>query len=147
MSTILGIARRAGKRKPMQTLQQAEVSTTTGVAMDTRGRAGPRQVTVLSANAWRDVCDELGIELDWTTRRANLLLDGIDLRDSDGLILALGETALLQVTGELEPCRRMEEAQAGLGSALTPKWRGGVTCTVLKSGHVSVGDPVQVRIR
>ena len=34
----------------------------------------------------------------------------------------------LEVTGETDPCERMEEIQPGLFQALAPGWRGGVTC-------------------
>ena len=45
------------------------------------------------------------------------------------------------------PCARMEEAQAGLLSALAKDWRGGVTCRVLEGGPIALGDPVEVTVR
>ena len=50
----------------------------------------------------------------------------------------------LQVTMEVDPCKRMEEQYEGLRAAMTPDWRGGVACTVLKGGPVQLGDEVSV---
>lgn len=141
MGTLAGIARRERKRARMETLERAEVSTETGVAGDWRGRPGPRQVTVLSAAAWRDACRELSADLPWILRRANLLVEGIDLPHSTGAIIGIGPVRLL-VTGEIDPCSRMDEQHPGLTDALRPGWRGGVSCTVLAGGAVAVGDPV-----
>ena len=45
---------------------------------------------------------------------------------------------------EVDPCFRMDEQVEGLKAALTPDWRGGVGCTVLQNGSVSIGDPVTI---
>jgi MOSC domain-containing protein YiiM len=143
MGRLTGIARRDAKRAPMETLEQAEVSDQAGVAQDSRGKPGDRTVTVISARAWREVCAELGQEIPWTTRRANLLVDDVDLPKSAGQIIEIGDVRL-QVTMEVEPCSRMDEQVAGLTNALKPEWRGGVGCTVLQGGSISVGDEVTV---
>lgn len=141
MGRLTGIARRDAKRAPMETLERAEISKATGVANDWRGKPGRRQVTVISAASWADACRELGAELPWITRRANLLVEGIDLPHSTGAIIEMGAVQLL-VTGEVDPCSRMDEQHLGLREALKPDWRGGVSCTVLEGGFVSIGDDV-----
>jgi MOSC domain-containing protein YiiM len=143
MGRLVGIARRDEKRAPMETLEQADVSDQTGVARDSRGKPGERTVTVISARAWREVCTELGQEIPWTTRRANLLVDDIDLPRSDGPVIEVGKVRLKVMT-EVNPCSRMDEQVAGLTAALTPEWRGGVGCTVLQGGSISIGDPVTI---
>ncbi len=143
MGRLAGIARREKKRAPMETLEQAEVSDQTGVAKDFRGKPGNRTVTVISTRAWRKVCAELGQDIPWTIRRANLLVDDIDLPRSVGQIIQIGEVRL-EVTMEVDPCFRMEEQVKGLKAALTPDWRGGVGCTVLRNGAVSIGNPVTI---
>jgi MOSC domain-containing protein YiiM len=125
----------------MHTLERAEISDETGVARDFRGKKGNRQVTVISADVWRLVCKEIGTPLPWTTRRANLLVEDIDLPRSIGGEIHLGPVRLL-VTGETDPCSRMEEQCAGLKAALQPDWRGGVCCRVLRGGAVAIGDSV-----
>lgn len=143
MGRLVGIARRAAKRAEMETVDSAEISEESGVAKDFRGKPGKRQVTLVSASAWATVCDELGRELPWTTRRANLLIDDIDLPQRTGDVIEVGGVRLL-VTMEVDPCSRMEEQAEGLREAMTPEWRGGVACTVLKGGTVRLGDDVAV---
>lgn len=143
MGRLTGIARREKKRAPMETLEQAEINQQTGVAKDSRGKPGKRTVTVISAPAWREVCAELGQDIPWTTRRANLLVDDIDLPKSEGAIIEIGEVRL-QVTMEVDPCFRMDEQVDGLTEALKPDWRGGVGCLVLQGGSVSIGDTVNI---
>lgn len=141
MGQLAGIARRERTRAPMQVLDRAEISAATGVALDFRGKPGQRQVTLLSAAAWSEACGEIGASLPWTTRRANLLIEAIDLPNTLGAVLRIGAVRLL-VTGEVDPCSRMDEQYPGLTEALKPDWRGGVSCAVLSGGVVSVGDSV-----
>jgi MOSC domain-containing protein YiiM len=136
---VLGIARRDVKRGPMLPLTQVEITTSAGVAGDTRGMRGPRQVTVLSAGAWLDACAVAGTDLPWLARRANLLIDGVDLCRAEGAVLRLGDDIELLVTGEMPPCQRMDEVLPGLRLALTADWRGGVTCRVQRGGVLTVG--------
>ena len=143
MGKLVGIARRDKKRAPMETLETARVSADTGVANDFRGRPGKRQVTLLSNRSWRDACDDLGENIPWTTRRANLLIDDVDFPQEAGWIFEIGEVKL-RTTMEIDPCSRMEEQVPGLRAALTPEWRGGLGCEILQGGTVSIGDIVTV---
>lgn len=142
MGTLLGIATRPASRAPMETAEQAAITTGAGVARDRR-RSGKRQVTVLAREGWVEACRSVRRDLPWTTRRANLYVEGVGLAGATGRILRVGEV-LLEVTGETGPCERMEEQCAGLREALMPAWRGGVTCRVLEGGTVAVGDPVSL---
>ena len=45
---------------------------------------------------------------------------------------------------ETAPCERMDEQHQGLRAALTPDWRGGVSCKVLNDATIKVGDGVAV---
>lgn len=143
MGKLVGIAYRTAKRGPMRELENAEITKSDGVAGDFRGLPGPRQVTVLSREGWMETCEDLGATLEWKLRRANLFVEGVDLKDSAGGVLRIGGGLVLQVTGELAPCRRMDEAHGGLRRALRPDWRGGATCRVLEDGIVRVGDVVE----
>lgn len=142
---LAGIARRDKKRALMQTLETADISSDTGVAADFRGKPGDRQVSVVSAAAWRAACAELQRDVAWTTRRANLLIDGLELPPQPGAELHIGAVRLM-ITGELEPCSRMDEQCPGLTEALKPDWRGGVSCSILQGGRVSVGDNVTIHV-
>lgn len=141
-----GIARRATSRGAMEPLDEVEVSMPRGIEGDVRGTPGPRQVTVLSREAWDAACRETdtdGQALTWMTRRANLLVSSIDLEASRGARLTVGEVEL-EVCLETDPCARMEAARSGLFAALVPAWRGGACCRVLRGGVVRVGDTVRI---
>jgi MOSC domain-containing protein YiiM len=100
-----------------------------------------RQVTLLSSDHWRHLTASLPGPPDPALRRANLLLDGVDLRDSRGRVLRIG-AGRVRILGETRPCQQMEDACAGLLAALSPPWGGGAFAEVLEGGPVVVGDPV-----
>ena len=127
----------------MELLEETTITVEAGVDGDARGRLRGRQVTVLCQESWDAACRDLGREVPWTTRRANILVEGLDLGDSVGKTLVIGE-ATFAITGETDPCQRMDEQAQGLTAALTPNWRGGVTCRVTRSGAVKVGDGVEL---
>ncbi|MDX1404847.1 MAG: hypothetical protein R3192_09925 [Woeseiaceae bacterium] len=143
MGRLIGIARRDAKRAPMELLDSAEVSDRTGVANDFRGKPGKRTVTVISAAVWREVCKELGREIPWTTRRANLLVDDLELPQRAGPIIEIGDVRL-KVMMEVDPCSRMDEQCQGLREILKPDWRGGVGCSVVSGGSITLGDKVAI---
>jgi MOSC domain-containing protein YiiM len=103
------------------------------------GRNPNRGVTLLSAEVWRAVCDSLGRDLPWHTRRANVLVEGLDLASSIGQVLELGP-ARIHIHGETRPCALMDRACEGLRAALTGGCKGGVHGEVLSGGEVAVGD-------
>ncbi len=94
MGRLIGIARREQKRAEMEILAGAEISEQTGVAKDFRGKPGKRQVTVISAEAWAAVCEDLGQKIPWTTRRANLLVEDIELSQRTGDVIEIGSVRL-----------------------------------------------------
>ncbi len=140
--TLRGIAVREATRAPMQEQQEAEVTVEQGITQDSRG-AGLRQVTFISVEQWQETMKELDVDLPWHTRRANLLIEGIDLPDTVGEQIRIGD-CLFTIYGETEPCSRMEELQAGLQQALRPDLRAGVWGKVVEGGTLRVGESVQV---
>jgi len=137
-SRLLGIAIKPQRLQPMQLLDVGELSVEAGLAGDSRGQPGPRQVTVLSQAAWRAACDELEVSLPWSERRANLLVEDLPLDQSIGGQIRIGD-AVLEITGETDPCSRMVAVHPGLRQALSPDWRGGVCCRVLRGGTLALG--------
>jgi len=144
MATLLGIAVRPHGETHMRELQQAELSCERGVEGDSRGKPGRRQVTLLSLSGWKAACEELGIERHWMDRRANLLVDALPLELSTGRHIVIGD-ALLEITGETDPCERMEAVHPGLFNALAKGWRGGVTCRVVRGGLLEPGCEVMLQ--
>ena len=104
-------------------------------------RGGRRQVTILEREVWEALVRELGSDAGPETRRANVLVSGIDLRASRGRVLRLGGTRI-RIAGEVKPSERMEEAVAGLRALMYPEWRGGAFGQILDGGIVAVGDAV-----
>ena len=142
---LIGIARRERKRAPMEELQRAQIEADAGLEGDSRARFRNRGVTVMAREAWEAALADLGDadDLPWTLRRANFLVEQIELPREPGGLIQVG-SALLRITGETDPCERMEEQHAGLQAALVPDWRGGVTCRVIRGGEVALGDEVAV---
>ena len=138
MAKLIGIAVRPAGPHDINELDNVQISTTDGVAGDKRSRPGKRQVTLMSKDAWDIACKELDINIPWTIRRANLLVDDLPLKETTGQFIHCGEL-ILEITGETDPCKLMEAAQSGLLKALKPDWRGGVTCRVLHGGSVTIG--------
>lgn len=127
----------------MQELDAVELSVEFGLVGDSCGKPGSRQVTLMTHSAWRAACTDLGVNLPWTTRRANLLVDDLPLFQSTGARIVIGD-AVLEITGETDPCARMEQAQQGLFEALRPDWRGGVCCRVVQGGRLVLGMDVEL---
>jgi MOSC domain-containing protein YiiM len=132
----------------MQTRADALISVGAGVEGDFKGLKHPRRgVTVLAREAWEAALADLGDadDLDWTARRANLLVEGVALPRAIGGVVRIGPV-VIEVTYPTTPCRRMDEAKPGLLRALYPDWRGGITARVLEGGHVKLGDAVEVLV-
>jgi MOSC domain-containing protein YiiM len=148
---LIGIAHRPARRAPMQTVDSALIEAGGGVEHDHKGKKFPRRgVTLLAREAWEAALADLATtgnadDLPWTTRRANLLIEGVELPRALGGVVRIGP-AVLEITYPTTPCKRMDEAREGLVRALYPEWRGGVTCRVLEGGRVAIGDSVTVLI-
>jgi MOSC domain-containing protein YiiM len=145
---LIGIARKDRPHGPMEVLDHVMIGLDTGVHGDHRGAIRPgksakRQVTMLMAEDWTAALADLGTPVAWEERRANLLVEGIVLPRERGARIRIGG-ALFEVTGECDPCRRMDAVADGLQLALRPEWRGGRTTKVIEAGAIAVGDHVEV---
>jgi MOSC domain-containing protein YiiM len=141
---LRAIATRPAKRAPMVVHQRMEIDANAGLAADFGRKPGKGQVTVVAAEKWAAACAALGADMTqvpWTYRRANLLVEGIPLAAIPGARITIGQV-VLEVTGETEPCSRMDEQHPGLRIALIPDARAGVRCRIVSGGAVAVSDPV-----
>lgn len=137
---ILSIWLKRAHRGPMDAVPEAQLVAGSGVA-GSANREGKRQITLISDEAWRDAQEELGVEVDPSARRANVLIRGIDLQNSAGKTLRLGD-CVVHLFGETRPCYVMDEAHPGLCTALGPNWRGGAWGEIVNGGTIRVGDLV-----
>ncbi len=140
-SRLIGIVRAAAHQAPLETLERAAVTVEAGIEGDCRGAKPGHQISILFREAWADACREAGAELPWTTRRANLLVEGLDWPREAGRRISIGDV-VLEVTQETKPCALMEAAFRGLRAAMRPDWRGGVLCKVVRGGEIELGDVV-----
>jgi MOSC domain-containing protein YiiM len=132
------------RRGPMDRADRAELVAGRGL----RGNAnqgGKRQITIISEEAWNDAVRELGVDVDPSARRANLMVRGVDLENARGKLLRIGP-CVVRIYGEVTPCERMDEAQPGLRAALRPHWRGGAFGEIVEGGEIAVGDAVTLGV-
>ena len=142
MGRLIGIAKAREKLAPLEEMASAPVSVAAGIEGDARGRNTDRQVTILFREGWEAACRDVGANIPWVARRANLYVEGVPV-PREGERLCIGDV-VLQVTKETKPCHLMDKAREGLKAALMPDWRGGVCCKVVKGGTIRVGDRVDV---
>jgi MOSC domain-containing protein YiiM len=125
---------------PMDPVPEAELRAGRGIA----GNAdfgGRRQVTILDAGEWERRLSLLGSDLAPSFRRANLLIRGVNLAESRGRILAVGDCRI-RIDGETKPCALMDEYLPGLRGALYERWGGGAWGAVVTGGRIALGAPV-----
>lgn len=140
MAQVAGIWLKRSHGGVMDAREMAELVAGRGLRGDAT-QGGRRQVTIMSLGRWRQLTAQLPGPPDPAIRRANLLIDGIDLDDSRGRVLAIGD-ARVRIYGETRPCHQMDEACPGLQAALSPPWGGGAFGEVLTDGAIHVGSPV-----
>ena len=82
----------------------------------------------------------------------NITTCGLDLLAlPKGALLQIGETAMVQVTGLLNPCVQLERFQSGLMSAVLDQdasgnliRKAGIMSIVTQGGQIRVGDKIEV---
>jgi MOSC domain-containing protein YiiM len=141
MGTLERIWIKRAKRGPMDPVRTAALEPSHGL-IGNANRGGKRQVTIISRERWTEVTKTLGADLEPQTRRANLMVSGLNLENSRGRVLRIGTTRLL-INGETRPCEQMEEAHAGLQEVMRERWGGGAFAEVVEGGEIRVGDAAE----
>ncbi len=139
---VRALAVRPGDRRPMIEVTEGKAKAGKGFEGDPRAK-GKRGLTLLSTECWVEATRELHRILPWHTRRANILVEGLDLSATIGRRLRIGEVTL-HVYGPTTPCAEMDELHPGLWNALKPDMRGGVYGEVLNDGIIRLGHSVEV---
>ena len=147
---LAGIARHGAPKGPMETLDHVAVTTHEGVHGDFRGGLASskpsrkRQVSLIEAECVSAAITEAGALIDWSDCRRNLLVQGLRLPREEGQRVQIGDSLIVEITGECDPCERMDALHEGLRVALTPDWRGGFLCRVIEDGEIVIGDEIKV---
>lgn len=133
----------------MELVDHVDVTLEGGIAGDFRGAVKPggrgrRQITLIERCQWDAAMAELGRDIPWQERRANLLVEGVSLPRERGALLRIGVDLIVRITGECDPCSRMENIAPGLKAVLLPDWRGGVTAKVIQGGRIAVDDQIRI---
>ena len=127
-------------RGPMDRADRATLVAHRGI-VGNADQGGRRQVTIVDLERWRELMDLFGADLEPSSRRANLVIDSLDLFDSRGKTLQVGVTRL-RILGETRPCERMDDALHGLQYGMRERWGGGAYAEVIEGGEIAAGDPV-----
>lgn len=147
---LTGIARHDRPKGPMETVDHVAVTAAEGLHGDFRsGHASSkpsrrRQVSLIEAECVVAALAEAGAVLDWSDCRRNLLIQGLRLPREEGLRVQIGDSLVLEITGECDPCERMDTLHEGLRAAMTPDWRGGFLGRVIEDGEIAVGDEIRI---
>jgi MOSC domain-containing protein YiiM len=142
MARVIQIYLRPSARTPVRAVSVATAVAGKGLEGDHAG-VGSRQVTLLEREAWEAACRDLGQALDAGARRANIVVEGISLAAAIKQRLQIGD-CIIQVIGEVRPCKLMDDAAPGLQNALSPDRRGGVYGKIVQGGVIRLGDEVKV---
>lgn len=129
------------KGGPMDRVTEARLVAGAGLEGNAN-QGGRRQVTMIDEARWREAEEELGASVDPVSRRANLMLRGIDLERSSGRRLRIGP-CVIRIFNETRPCDLMDAMHPGLRAALGPHWRGGAFGEVVEGGSIREGDPAE----
>jgi MOSC domain-containing protein YiiM len=146
---------RPARRVPVLSVEQAEAIAGRGLDGDhrttrtsTRADGSPRQVTLIQAEHFPVIAALLHQStIDPAILRRNLVVSGLNLiaarslfRDQP-LILRIGSSVVLELSGPCEPCSRMEE-NLGTGGYNAMRGHGGMNARVRVGGCIARHDVV-----
>ena len=139
------IGLRPASRKAIKEATEVNV-TETGLEGDRATKNSPtnkRQVTLIQHEYLVAAASFLGKEnIDPNLTRRNIVVKGMNLNALKGRKFSIG-TAVLEMTGFCYPCSRMEE-NLGVGGFNAMRGHGGITCRVVETGKIKIGDQIKV---
>jgi MOSC domain-containing protein YiiM len=143
---VMWIGLRPASRKPIKETSEVNVIET-GLEGDRATKNSPsnkRQVTLIQHEHLVAAASFLGKEnIDPNLTRRNIVVKGLNLNALKGRKFRIG-TAVLEMTGFCYPCSRMEE-NLGVGGFNAMRGHGGITCRVVETGKIKIGDNLKVK--
>ena len=140
MGNLEKIFIKRGKLAPMDEVHHTKMQAGKGILGNIE-QNGLRQITLMEKEKWEELMQYHKVELPFQTRRANLVISGINLKDTRRKILVIGECKI-EVFGELKPCERMDKAVMGLQKSMYNNWKGGAFGKALIDGYIQVGNKI-----
>ena len=140
--TVQWIGARPRRGEPMRAAAEAMLEAERGLVGDRYGNpGGARQLTLIAAESLAAIASHLGRDaVAAESLRRNVVVRGLNLVALKGRRVRIG-AALLEVSGECDPCSRMEEV-LGVGGYNAMRGLGGITARVVEGGPIRVGDAV-----
>jgi MOSC domain-containing protein YiiM len=140
---VAWIGLRPAPRAAIRVVESAQLTADAGIEGDHRAaRGGKRQVTLIQQEQLGAIAALAGLDsVDPALLRRNLVVSGISLIALKDRCFRIGE-AVLEGTGECQPCSRMEE-NLGPGGYNAMRGHGGITARVLRGRLVRIGDTVE----
>ncbi len=137
--SIVSLQLCVGHREPMKSVESARMTAGLGIEGDrhavSRGARTARQVLLIDTETLN------GFGLAIGDVRENITTSGIDIHALEaGQRLSLGDEAVLEITGNCDPCSRMDELRDGLRVSL--EGQRGMLATVIEGGEIAVGQTV-----
>jgi len=140
-SEIVSLRLNVGSRAPMKEVDKIVLVARKGIEGDRHFQKDRKPLNRQILLMDRETLGEFGL-LDGQIRE-NITVIGVELSSlAEGSKLSIGDGVVLHITGECEPCPRMDEIREGLQRALEN--RRGVLAYAESGGIVSIGDSVQV---
>ncbi|GMW00842.1 MAG: hypothetical protein AMXMBFR84_19790 [Candidatus Hydrogenedentota bacterium] len=140
---VAGIALRTFKNGPMKEVDEVIAEPGAGLVGDLPVKPD-RGITFISKEQWQETVNEMGSDLPWHSRRANVLIEGLPMGPLIDQTIQVGEV-VVEIKGETYPCGLMDQIEQGLRKSLTPFCRAGVHGRVIQGGRIAVGDSFTVR--
>ena len=140
--SVVSMRLNVGSRKAMKEVDRARVITGQGIEGDRHlkedGSRSRRQILLMDRETLGD------FSLDDGIIRENITVVGMDFASLEaGDRVSIGEDVVLEITGECEPCARMDEIRSGLQHELDG--RRGMLAYAENGGLISVGDVISVK--
>ncbi|MGO4597024.1 MOSC domain-containing protein [Terrabacter sp. 2RAF25] len=140
--TVVGLHVAKARRLPTRSVESVEAEAGVGLVGDRYHGSRHRHVTVQSAADLAAAAADLGRPVDPGLTRRNITISGGTIPTKPGTRITIGDVEL-EVVRVAAPCRLLDD-NLGPGAARALHARGGTVFRLLSSGHIHLGDEVDL---